>query len=217
MITLATTLTLAAYLAQQAPFPLYRRVTICCRGVFTKTTALEKARMMTAGREERVKIIYLTNDAADFQRIGASHMSYEQLRERLQAARRPHKRLAVFLETPDGTAMEYWSMDDGVYERVVTRGRNPFRLSDSTDLLGLFAEGSWIHAHAASRSFHDATNDSSILGCLASWFPGLRVVLTIGESPTFHEALFDLPVTPALAWAWPPEAEPLVRRIETGR
>lgn len=209
-------LTSIAAFAQDYGEMVLSRKALCCPGGFSAQTAMTTAQRLVAGQPQRVKVVLVTNDKPGFGRIGGSHMSYEQLRDRWLSERKYSDHLAMLIEVPDGVAFDSWSNADGTYVRRTLKGQSPFRLSGSIELLGVVEYQSFVQVFCASRKFEDRKEEEMAISRLSRWFPGRRVVMSIGDVPAFPEALLALPLTPSLALSWAPEKEPLSRTIRFG-
>jgi hypothetical protein len=144
-------------------------VAVCCPGGFTRDRALTAARSWADREKGQVKLLHLTDDPSDLLPFGtSSDRSAETANAEFRVEWLRKRRLALFLQTSKGSAIDFWDGRSRTFERRLLSGGNPFWLSETAEIL-------LVHHDRGAAVFWCRTSDGSdpsvgkaLLGMLAA-------------------------------------------------
>jgi hypothetical protein len=176
----------------------------CCEvGGYTRAKALALAQELAKSMPSPVQMIVVSEH--DAIRVATPDMTYE-LNLRLMMGDPRKTRLALFLKTPSGTAVDYWDGPDASFERRVIQGKNPFQLTRSIQLVRYAIREDSVVVMCLTSEFREVSEDAELNTAIRRLFPHERITVIVGDSPFYREIAWDQ-FLPIYGRSVPPESE----------
>ena len=208
----------AACLRAADDSPVVRAIwTPCCSGGYTAERATAAAQRELSRSNAAIQWIAVTD--GEVVRPGTSHgVPFGTALNLLFLGNKKLARATLLLKSPAGTAIDHWDGPSGTFSRRVISGENPFRLTDSIELvsLGLMEEPTRetrqrITLYCISSRFEDQSEDALLVSRLRSFFPKVAIEVRIGDSPFFGQLLYLVQMVPVQGWHFAPATESSVK------
>jgi hypothetical protein len=171
----------------------------CCEGGYSREKALALISKIAKGRNSGTQMIMASNAESE---VRVSHFDIDQATEiSLLLARKTRERLTLLLQTPQGTAVDFWDGPEGIFERRLLRGRNPFQLTSSIQLIRYISIGDKTLVSCVSNDWNSTAEDPELSRVTRRLFPYGAIEIVVGDSVFFREAVSSLIMYPIHGWS----------------
>ena len=132
----------------------------------------------------------------------------------LLMATRQSERVALFFQTAAGTAIDFWDGPDSMFERRVLRGKNPFQVTPSIQIITYArrADDRWA-VYCVTSNWSSTAEDDELRRLIRNLFPSGAIDIVVGDSPFYLEATSHLLLYPIHGWTPIPD----LRAVRTRR
>jgi hypothetical protein len=183
------------------------RQAYCCDGGFSAENALAMARNLAIPDWAPVRLYQLSDRHEDMApRFGVSERGVEDLvKDFLREAAVP-RRVALYLRTPRGEAIDLWDGSRRSFERRVVSGDNPFLLPSGAEILYIVSLGvNSVRVYCRARAGGTGEVGRRLLDEAAPLF-GARASVEVvwGDNPWLYGDWAFPAFVPALGWLGPP-------------